>query len=69
MYWMRSWGYEDMLCTEPCITIHRLGLCGGGEGDRTPDLSIANAALSHLSYTPTDAFLIIAVFFPQTSPL
>ncbi len=24
----------------------------GDEGDRTPDLSIANAALSHLSYIP-----------------
>ena len=27
--------------------------CGGDEGDRTPDLSVANAALSHLSYIPT----------------
>jgi hypothetical protein len=28
-------------------------LCfGGDEGDRTPDLSVANAALSQLSYTP-----------------
>ena len=26
--------------------------CGGDEGDRTPDLGIANAALSHLSYIP-----------------
>lgn len=26
---------------------------GGDEGDRTPDLGIANAALSHLSYIPT----------------
>ena len=26
---------------------------GGDEGDRTPDLSIANAALSQLSYIPT----------------
>ena len=25
---------------------------GGAEGDRTPDLSIANAALSQLSYCP-----------------
>jgi hypothetical protein len=25
----------------------------GDEGDRTPDLGIANAALSHLSYIPT----------------
>ena len=30
-----------------------LGLClGGDEGDRTPDLGIANAALSQLSYIP-----------------
>ena len=26
----------------------------GDEGDRTPDLGVANAALSHLSYIPTD---------------
>jgi hypothetical protein len=26
---------------------------GGREGDRTLDLSVANAALSHLSYSPT----------------
>ncbi len=25
---------------------------GGAEGDRTPGLGIANAALSHLSYSP-----------------
>jgi len=25
---------------------------GGAEGDRTPDLGIANAALSQLSYCP-----------------
>ena len=28
-------------------------LFGGDEGDRTPDLGIANAALSQLSYIPT----------------
>ena len=27
--------------------------CGGDEGDRTLDLSVANAALSQLSYIPT----------------
>ena len=27
--------------------------CGGEEEDRTPDLCIANAALSQLSYPPT----------------
>ena len=29
-------------------------MSGGDEGDRTPDLSVANAALSHLSYIPGD---------------
>ncbi len=34
-------------------TIHTHGSkFGGDEGDRTPDLCIANAALSQLSYTP-----------------
>ena len=28
------------------------GLDGGAEGDRTPDLGVANAALSQLSYSP-----------------
>gem|GEM_PF-5216424 len=28
------------------------GFSGGAEGDRTPDLRIANAALSQLSYDP-----------------
>ncbi len=28
------------------------GLPGGAKGDRTPDLGIANAALSQLSYRP-----------------
>ena len=30
----------------------RCARCGGGEGARTPDLGIANAALSQLSYAP-----------------
>ncbi len=30
---------------------------GGDEGDRTPDLGVANAALSHLSYIPTNDLL------------
>ncbi len=29
------------------------GKIGGAEEDRTPDLSVANAALSQLSYGPT----------------
>ena len=30
-------------------------VAGGDEGDRTPDLSLAKAALSHLSYIPTSS--------------
>jgi hypothetical protein len=30
------------------------GCNGGREGARTPDLLVANEALSQLSYTPTD---------------
>ena len=31
------------------------GTGGGAEGNRTPDLLIANEALSHLSYSPVPA--------------
>jgi hypothetical protein len=34
---------------------------GGDEGDRTPDLSVANAALSQLSYIPGEG-LYISIF-------
>ena len=37
----------------PVATSQRQGVDGGAEGDRTPDLGIANAALSQLSYSPT----------------
>ena len=33
-------------------------LIGGDEGDRTPGLSIANAALSQLSYIPEKRFQV-----------
>jgi hypothetical protein len=36
---------------------------GGDEEDRTPDLRIANATLSQLSYVP-----IIGVFYNKTAP-
>ena len=36
----------------------RLVLDGGDEGDRTPGLSIANAALSQLSYIPVNCFTL-----------
>jgi hypothetical protein len=34
------------------IAVERVLKFGGDEGDRTPDLGIANAALSQLSYIP-----------------
>ena len=37
--------------------------CGGEEEDRTPDLRIANAALSQLSYHPMEV-RILALFGP-----
>ena len=38
-------------------TVYRICLkTGGAEGDRTPDLVIANDALSHLSYGPVPVF-------------
>jgi hypothetical protein len=36
-----------------CTAMVSVGLClGGDEGDRTPGLGVANAALSQLSYIP-----------------
>ena len=34
---------------------------GGDEGARTPDLGIANAALSQLSYIPTKYFIVYQI--------
>ncbi len=34
------------------LAISRKGYLSGAKGDRTPNLSIANAALSQLSYGP-----------------
>ena len=42
IYWINDYIFSD-----------KWYKCGGDEGDRTPDLGIANAALSHLSYIPT----------------
>jgi hypothetical protein len=43
---------------EPSITAKmgdaRMGILGGAEGNRTPDLLIANEALYHLSYGPKE---------------
>ncbi len=43
----RKRGYGDHRNPSICF--------GGDEGDRTPDLSVANAALSQLSYTPIES--------------
>jgi hypothetical protein len=41
-------------CTKkPPVKTEGYKLRYGDEGDRTPDLGVANAALSHLSYIPT----------------
>jgi hypothetical protein len=39
----------------PTNVVARLYKNGGAEGNRTPDLCVANVALSQLSYGPTDA--------------
>ncbi len=39
---------------------------GGAEGDRTPDLRIANATLSQLSYGPTTRFGSVRAGRPAT---
>ena len=41
------------------------GNWSGAEGDRTPDLSVANAALSHLSYGPITLGMS-ALFIPSS---
>src|SRR5215469_5593294 len=46
----RSPDCADMPCGDDCNGLWN-GV-GGAEGDRTPDLGIANAALSQLSYSP-----------------
>jgi hypothetical protein len=39
--------------------LNKLLNSGGDEEDRTPDLRIANATLSQLSYVPTPQFMIM----------
>jgi hypothetical protein len=41
---------------------------GGREGDRTPDLRIANAALSQLSYTPNERRCILHAITRRVKP-
>ena len=54
-------GFSDLANRKPpFLKIGNRGSCesdGGDEGDRTPDLSVANAALSQLSYTPIAGWL------------
>ena len=60
---------------DPVITsdvLYQLSYGGlyGAEGDRTPDLSVANAALSQLSYGPSYQRLMGATGFePVTSTM
>ena len=43
------------------------GIDGGDEEDRTPDLRIANATLSQLSYVPTMEASLSAAMHPQNT--
>jgi hypothetical protein len=43
----------DAYFNNPVIIDNDFRKISGDEGDRTPDLGVANAALSHLSYIPT----------------
>ena len=45
----KSMGRKEKAARRP----HEIRVLGGEEEDRTPDLRIANAALSQLSYGPT----------------
>ena len=59
---------------DPIITndvLYRLSYGGtnGAEGDRTPDLRIANAALSQLSYCPDDPRTLRAEWAREDSNL
>ena len=50
-------------CSRPWL------LGGGDEEDRTPDLRIANATLSQLSYVPTRGAIIAGSGFRRKLPL
>ena len=51
--------FEAKDTKKPSVKTEGYKLVSGDEGDRTPDLGVANAALSHLSYIPTrDCFHI-----------
>jgi hypothetical protein len=46
---------KRLLTVNKLLTVKRVKKGGGAEGDRTPDLLIANEALSQLSYGPRTA--------------
>ena len=48
---LRGGDAEDMALNGSVLSTVKLG---GAEGSRTPDLRIANAALSQLSYSPME---------------
>src|SRR6201986_4942195 len=56
---------------QDCLALNEIESVGGEEEDRTPDLRIANATLSQLSYPP-DVQTILAQAFsvlPSLQPL
>lgn len=60
-------GKVALLTHNTLILFDKHKAVGGAEGDRTPDLLIANEALSHLSYSPALPFGYIAGAFSLSS--
>jgi hypothetical protein len=53
--------FHNRVLIEANIRFHPardIQMSSGDEGDRTPDLGVANAALSQLSYIPTQIFFL-----------
>ncbi len=51
-----------------CIVYVNMQAAGGAEGNRTPDLLIANEALSQLSYSPAVQAVDMAQGTPTRQP-
>jgi hypothetical protein len=61
---VKNKGKEKRQAGKPAVSWKFLNVFGGAEGDRTPGLGIANAALSQLSYCPT-VFTSSLSLFPK----
>ena len=69
--------HEQTICTAflmICFSVRSLFsnvscISGGDEGIRTPDLRLAKAALSQLSYIPISLEVGLSGLEPETSPL